>query len=184
MWGVDFGMSATCRWSASAWGTCCVPETRKDSVKVFVLEVHLDENLSTLCSLNLLFPLHVLPHPSEFVHPRPSLVQSPRSLSQLPWLSRSLSDSKYFFLMTNNYLLQQLWKPGSFYKDCHQCHASEPPQLLELLVLSNSFEGQGEVFKQNWGHGVAPSLFFLVEGVSSQLSLVLNYGSIIIPLVG
>lgn len=179
MWGVEFGMSATCRWSASAWGTCCVPETRKDSVKVFVLEVHLDENLSTLCSLNLLFPLHVLPHPSEFVHPRPSLVQSPRSLSQLPWSSRSLSDSKYFFLMTNNYLLQQLWKLGSL--PCHQCHASEPPQLLELLVLSNSFE----VFKQNWGHGgVAPSLFFLVEGVSSQLSLVLNYGSIIIPLLG
>lgn len=132
MWGVEFGRSAASGRTASTWSTCCVPETQKDSVKVFVLEVHLDKNLST----SVLFE-----PPFSSTCSSSSLIPQSLSVPGLPWFShqgachRSLPDFTYCFLMTNNCLLQKLWKMGPLYKDCHQCHASGPPQLLELLVL-------------------------------------------------
>lgn len=115
--------------TSSAWSACRVPGTWKDEIKILVLN-HLDKNLWTSMLFEPPFPLHVLPSPSEFVHPRPSLVPSPRSLSPLPWLNTSLPDFKYFFLMTSNCLLQKLWKTGSLSKDCHHAVPESPLNCL------------------------------------------------------
>ena len=181
-WGVVLSRSATSRCTSSVWSTCYVPGTWKHSVKVFAPEVHLNKkslNCALWASFTLCLFLLTPVCPSQASSG--SVTKEPVTAACVEQISARL-EVFFFWWQITIYC-------RNYEKQVHSTNlASAIPQnhfnclyfwffLMHLRVGVNFLSKIGVML---W----LPACSFLLNTVSWQSSLVLNYGSIIIPLLG